>query len=151
LFTFKSIYTKLAKLKDKTTEEIISSLDFYALSLIPIELNNLFIILMDIYTLTRMFREFKDIPNQNSTSPKYNIITVGNYHADEYIKILSILGFTTRIHLKSNNGCFVNVGKELSIIEDVFISTRRGTEEEDDDEDRFLEELRNRAKLIKSG
>ena len=85
-------------------------------------IEGLLISIMDIYTITRIFRDFNYVEYQNSLSPKYNIIIAGNFHIKEYIKIFTDLGFDMEVNLHSQNGCFVNVESELDKIKQVFIT-----------------------------
>jgi hypothetical protein len=93
---------------------IINIIDYYS------TMYRKFGLVMDIYTLTRMFRDFRAIPYQNSLSPKYNIITVGDNHAKRYIQILQDLGFNILFRNTSNNGCFDNVQNVITNINKIF-------------------------------
>lgn len=69
---------------------------------------------MDIYTISRLFRDYKQIPYQNSHSAKYSIIITGNAHTENYIKILSDLGFKQlEYHEKKLDGCIHNINQPL--------------------------------------
>jgi hypothetical protein len=54
-----------------------------------------FVAFMDIYLLSRLFRQFRNIRGVPSEEPRNIIIVVGNEHATSYRKLLRQLGFKT--------------------------------------------------------
>lgn len=69
---------------------------------------------MDVYTISRLFREYQKKDYQNSKSAKFSIIITGDLHTQNYIKMLTDLGFITRYEsLKDNDGCVRNIQQPL--------------------------------------
>lgn len=60
---------------------------------------------MDMYTLSRIFRKFKQQENIYSEEPKNIIIFSGNAHANNYRSILNDLGFTNNIYRDNKDNC----------------------------------------------
>jgi hypothetical protein len=60
--------------------------------------------LMDIYLFARMFRKFKKTET-HSEPPTNIVIYVGSWHAENYRKLLDLLGFTSKLsNLSKNKG-----------------------------------------------
>jgi hypothetical protein len=73
----------------------------------------LMIAFMDVYLISRLFRDYKSVKYQNSKSAKYSIIITGDTHTQNYVRMLSDLGFKTRINIKKDNDCLHNIPSVL--------------------------------------
>lgn len=98
-WTFSDPYIKFQYLTwDVITKAIIEKND-RLLNIIYGQLSGYLGVLMDVYTIARMFRTYRDIPNKNSKPAKNIIIFAGNFHTIRYQEVLEELGF----HFTHNN------------------------------------------------
>ena len=70
--------------------------------------------LMDMYLFSRMFRKFKKTEKNHSEPPTNIVIYVGDWHAENYRKLLDLLGFTSKISQSKKEGTdfqCVNISK----------------------------------------
>ena len=58
---------------------------------------------MDVYTISRLFRKYKSSNTRNSNESQYSFIVTGDAHTENYIKMLTDLGFKTIETYTSNN------------------------------------------------
>jgi len=59
---------------------------------------------VDYYTIGRMFRRFKDIPNRNSISPRNIIFYGGDDHTRHIIQMLEEMGFEKKVYNSTKAG-----------------------------------------------
>jgi hypothetical protein len=69
---------------------------------------------MDIYTLSRLFRRYRNVKYQNSNPAKYSIIITGDAHTSIYYQILKDLGFKKiEYQEKLDDGCIHDIKQPL--------------------------------------
>lgn len=90
----------LSSLKEGT----INSMSIY------MKIFNILTTFMDVYLISRLFRDYKQVKYQNSKSAKYSLIITGEAHTDNYIKILHDLGFRVQMSRGiASDGCIHDV------------------------------------------
>jgi hypothetical protein len=87
--------------EDSPTRKLAMGIAYYFLKFI----SALKICLMDYYTLARMFRKFRRVKHTYSETPQDIILYVGDHHARNYRRVLSVLNFSKTHYVYSETQC----------------------------------------------